>query len=57
MGWLEAGQRSAGRLGALSATAVKFVHAGAEGWSYRSISRGFDAEPRGLCRNVWLAPS
>ncbi|MFE1552465.1 TerD family protein [Streptomyces sp. NPDC058718] len=31
--------------GALSATVVEFTRDGADGWSYRSVSRGFDADP------------
>ncbi|MGW6390008.1 TerD family protein [Streptomyces sp. NPDC055103] len=31
--------------GALSATVVEFTRDGAGGWSYRAISRGFDADP------------
>ncbi|MCZ0981562.1 TerD family protein [Streptomyces diastatochromogenes] len=32
--------------GALAATVVEFTRDGADGWSYRSISRGFDADPQ-----------
>ncbi|MFF8379515.1 TerD family protein [Streptomyces sp. NPDC015661] len=32
--------------GARSATVVEFTRDGADGWSYRSISRGFDADPQ-----------
>ncbi|MFH8842126.1 TerD family protein [Streptomyces sp. NPDC017868] len=32
--------------GARSATVVEFTRDGADGWSYRGISRGFDADPQ-----------
>ncbi|GGY50158.1 TerD family protein [Streptomyces tanashiensis] len=32
--------------GARSATVVEFTRDGEDGWSYRSISRGFDADPQ-----------
>ncbi|MEU8519362.1 TerD family protein [Streptomyces sp. NBC_01216] len=32
--------------GATAATVMEFTRNGADGWSYRSIRRGFDADPR-----------
>ncbi|MEU2116931.1 TerD family protein [Streptomyces sp. NPDC016459] len=35
---------------ALSATVVEFTRDGGEGWTYRPLSRGFDADPQDFAR-------
>ncbi|MEU3692523.1 TerD family protein [Streptomyces narbonensis] len=42
---------------ALSATVVEFTRDGADGWSYRSISRGFDADPRAFATLIGSTPA
>ncbi|WP_086831205.1 TerD family protein [Streptomyces sp. NRRL B-24572] len=43
--------------GARSATVVEFTRDGADGWSYRSISRGFDADPQTFGTLLGSAPA